>query len=148
MSPYTASPVQEQLSYARQRIADAGLSGRAKFSLSTDYRDTRDQYDHIVSIEMLEAVGEQYWPTYFDTLYARLKPGGRAAIQVITIEEKRFEGYRDNPDFIQRYIFPGGMLPSPDIFRSHASKAGFDVKSELPFGLSYARNPGALGDGV
>ncbi|WP_288364059.1 cyclopropane-fatty-acyl-phospholipid synthase family protein [uncultured Spongiibacter sp.] len=128
----------EQLSYARQRIADAGLSDRAKFSL-TDYRDTRDQYDHIVSIEMLEAVGEQYWPTYFDTLYARLKPGGRAAIQVITIEEKRFEGYRDNPDFIQRYIFPGGMLPSPDLFRSHASKAGFDVKSELPFGLSYAK---------
>ena len=128
---------EEQLAYARQRIAGAGLQDRASFSL-TDYRDTGGEYDHIVSIEMLEAVGEEYWPTYFDTLFRRLKPGGRAAIQVITIDHQRFEGYRDNPDFIQSYIFPGGMLPSPELFREYAAKAGFALHSELPFGISYA----------
>ena len=128
---------EEQLAYAKQRIQDAGLQDRASFSL-TDYQDTKGEYDHIVSIEMLEAVGEQYWPTYFATLFKRLKPGGRAAIQVITIDHQRFEGYRDNPDFIQRYIFPGGMLPSPELFRDYAAKAGFATHSELPFGISYA----------
>lgn len=128
----------EQLSYARQRIARAGLVDRAEFSL-TDYRDTRGEFDHIVSIEMLEAVGEAYWPSYFDTLYARLKPGGRAAIQVITIEHRRFADYRENPDFIQRYIFPGGMLPSPQVFRHQAHQAGFQIRSEQPFGQSYAQ---------
>ena len=127
----------EQLAFARQRIAAAGLQDRASFSL-TDYRDTRGEYDHIVSIEMIEAVGEEYWPTYFQTLFQRLKPGGRAAIQVITIDHQRFEGYRDTPDFIQRYIFPGGMLPSPELFRDYATKAGFGMHSELPFGVSYA----------
>ena len=128
---------EQQLAFARQRIADAGLSERASFSL-TDYRDTREQYDHIVSIEMLEAVGEKYWPTYFETVKARLKPGGSASIQIITIEEARFSGYRDNPDFIQTYIFPGGMLPSPERFRAQAEQIGLTVKDELAFGLDYA----------
>lgn len=127
----------EQLAFARERIARAGLQARASFSL-TDYRDTEGQYDHIVSIEMLEAVGEAYWPRYFETLYQRLTPGGRAAIQVITIDQERFAGYRETPDFIQRYIFPGGMLPSPEIFRDQARAVGFELHSELPFGISYA----------
>ncbi len=103
---------QEQLQFAQQRIAEAGLSEQCSFSL-TDYRDLDGQFDHIVSIEMFEAVGEEHWATYFQTLQRVLKPGGRAVLQVISIAEDRFEEYRRNPDFIQRYIFPGGMLPSP-----------------------------------
>lgn len=128
----------EQLQFAQSRIADAGLAERAAFSL-TDYRNTEGQYDKVVSIEMLEAVGEEYWPTYFKTLASRLKPGGKALIQVITISPERFDEYRRNPDFIQTYIFPGGMLPTPDICREQASKAGLDVCNELAFGPDYAR---------
>ena len=101
----------EQLEYAQRRIEDAGLSHLASFELR-DYRDVREPYDHIVSIEMLEAVGERYWSTYFERLHELLKPGGRAAIQVITISDEHFDAYRRRSDFIQRYIFPGGMLPS------------------------------------
>ncbi len=129
---------ERQLEYAKQRLSKLELRGSAEFSL-TDYRDTKGQYDHIVSIEMLEAVGEKYWPTYFDTLYQRLKPGGSAAIQIITIEEARFAGYSANPDFIQTYIFPGGMLPSPERFRAEAQTAGLKIKDEEAFGLGYAR---------
>lgn len=129
---------ERQLEFAQQRLNTQALKGKAKLSL-TDYRDTEGQYDHIVSIEMLEAVGEKYWSTYFDTLYQRLKPGGRAAIQIITIEQSRFEGYRSDPDFIQTYIFPGGMLPSPEIFRDEADKAGLYLHDEEAFGLGYAR---------
>ena len=133
---------ERQLEFAEQRLSnlDAGgaSKGSAEFSL-TDYRDTKGQYDHIVSIEMLEAVGEKYWPTYFETLYQRLKPGGRAAIQIITIDEARFAGYSAQPDFIQTYIFPGGMLPSPERFRAEAATAGLSLKDEEAFGLGYAR---------
>ncbi len=129
---------ERQLEFAEQRLNKLETPGNAAFSL-TDYRDTTGQYDHIVSIEMLEAVGEKYWPRYFQTLYQRLKPGGRAAIQIITIEEARFTGYSANPDFIQTYIFPGGMLPSPERFRTEAGIAGLQIKNEEAFGLSYAR---------
>ena len=127
----------EQLNYARERLQKQGLDRNAEFSL-TDYRDTVGHYDHIVSIEMLEAVGEQYWPTYFDTLYQRLKPGGKAAIQIITIDESRFEQYRSNPDFIQTYIFPGGMLPSPERVEQHAAKANLKMVDQKAFGTCYA----------
>jgi cyclopropane-fatty-acyl-phospholipid synthase len=133
---------ERQLEYAQQRlekcVALGECQGKAEFSL-TDYRDTQGQYDHIVSIEMLEAVGEKYWPAYFEMLYQRLKPGGCAAIQIITIEEARFADYSRNPDFIQTYIFPGGMLPSPERFRAEALSAGLAVKNEEAFGLGYAK---------
>ena len=127
----------EQLDYARDRITNAGLNDRARFELM-DYRDCQGQFDHIVSIEMLEAVGEKYWPTYFETVYSRLAPGGSAAVQVITIEQTRFEVYRDSPDFIQTYIFPGGMLPSPERFRELATGAKFKIGNEHAFGIDYA----------
>lgn len=128
----------EQLQYARERIEAAGLQRQAHFSL-TDYRDTRGQYDHIVSIEMLEAVGREFWSSYFQTLYQRLKPGGTAAIQVITIDEQRFADYCSGPDFIQTYIFPGGMLPSIERVKEHSARAGLDCDSTLAFGRDYAR---------
>lgn len=127
-----------QLEYAEQRLSNIKLRGSAEFSL-TDYRDTEGQYDHIVSIEMLEAVGEKYWPRYFETINQRLKPGCRAAIQIITIDEARFADYNANPDFIQTYIFPGGMLPSPERFRAEAQTAGLHIQDEEAFGLGYAR---------
>ncbi|MEX1664317.1 class I SAM-dependent methyltransferase [Zhongshania arctica] len=129
---------ERQLEFAQQRLAKADTLGTADFTL-TDYRDADGEYDHIVSIEMLEAVGEKYWPTYFDTVYKRLKPGGSASIQVITIEDKRFEPYSSSPDFIQTYIFPGGMLPTPDIFKEQATSAGLKVTDEEAFGMGYAR---------
>ena len=128
----------EQLEYARQRLQHAGLGARTRFSL-TDYRDTQGQYDHIVSIERLEAVGQRYWPSYFKTLSDRLKPGGSAAIQVITIDEKRFADYSENPDFIQRCIFPGGMLPSIERVLQHSHEANLTCESSVAFGLDYAR---------
>lgn len=128
----------EQQAYATQRMHDADLSTRAQFHL-TDYRDQTGQFDHIVSIEMFEAVGERYWPSYFQTVYQRLKPGGRAAIQVITIAEHAFEHYRKEPDFIQLYIFPGGMLPTLTRFNQEAQQAGLKVADVALFGTDYAR---------
>ena len=128
----------EQLAYARERLARAGLDERARLHL-TDYRDQRGQFDHIVSIEMFEAVGERYWPTYFEAVRDRLKPGGRAAIQVITIDEDAFEAYRREPDFIQLYIFPGGMLPSIERFHAAAREFGLRVRETARFGHDYAR---------
>lgn len=128
----------EQLRHARDRIADAGLSDRARFDL-TDYRDTTGTYDRIVSIEMFEAVGEENWPAYFRTVHDRLRPGGEAVIQVITIDDGAFPAYRRRADFIQRYIFPGGMLPSPGAFRSAARDAGLELAGERFFGRSYER---------
>lgn len=127
----------EQYAYACERIANAGLADKARFEL-TDYRDLSGQYDHIVSIEMFEAVGEKYWPTYFRTVYDLLKPGGKAAIQVITIDEDVFEDYRREPEFIQLYIFPGGMLPSPKRFNAEAMAAGLTVRRQEFFGPAYA----------
>ena len=105
----TLSPA--QLQWARHRIDTLGLGDRVNLYLN-DYRNLQGRYDHIVSIEMFEAVGEAYWSTYMQTLKRLLRPGGRAALQYITIAESGFEHYRRNPDFIQRYIFPGGMLPT------------------------------------
>lgn len=127
----------EQLAYAQNRLRDRGLAARADLRLQ-DYRDVRGQFDRIVSIEMFEAVGERYWPVYFKTLRDRLKAGGTCVLQVITIAEQRFSAYRDNPDFIQRHIFPGGMLPTKTIMREQAEQAGLAVTAEEAFGQSYA----------
>ncbi len=127
----------EQLAYGRDRLARAGLDDRARLHL-TDYRDQQGTYDHIVSIEMFEAVGERYWPTYFRHLHERLRSGGRAAIQVITIDESAFEAYSRKPDFIQLYIFPGGMLPTIGRFHAEAQAAGLVVRETHLFGRDYA----------
>ncbi|MFP4154809.1 MAG: class I SAM-dependent methyltransferase [Halothiobacillaceae bacterium] len=127
----------EQHHFALERIASSGLSDRARIRL-VDYRDVDGQFDRIVSIEMFEAVGERYWPTYFRNVHDRLAPGGRAAIQVITIDESVFEEYRREPDFIQLYIFPGGMLPTPTEFSRQAEQAGLVVRDRTFFGPAYA----------
>jgi cyclopropane-fatty-acyl-phospholipid synthase len=128
----------EQLAYARSRIAAAGLSHRARFELR-DYRDLHARADAIVSIEMLEAVGERWWPAYFDKLAACLPPGGRALVQSIVIDDALFERYRTGSDFIREYVFPGGMLPSLARVQREAARAGFDVIGTQAFGLDYAR---------
>jgi cyclopropane-fatty-acyl-phospholipid synthase len=127
----------EQFDFAEARIARAGLSDRVKFKLQ-DYRDEKGRYDGIASIEMFEAVGESYWPTYFNTVHDRLMPGKRACLQIITVQHKRWEVYRKGVDFIQKYIFPGGMLPSPVVLRNEVEKAGLKVIGSLEFGDSYA----------
>jgi len=128
----------EQLTYARRRIAGEGLDHKVSLELK-DYRDVAGCYDRIVSIEMMEAVGEAYWPRYFRTLRDRLKPGGKVVLQVISIDEQIFEGYRKSADFIQRYIFPGGMLPSQRAIAEQAEAAGLTLTSVATFGDSYAR---------
>ncbi|MEW5837287.1 MAG: cyclopropane-fatty-acyl-phospholipid synthase family protein [Pseudomonadota bacterium] len=128
----------EQLAYARQRIHALGLEDRVSLAL-TDYRDQQGQFDHIVSIEMFEAVGEKYWPEFFRVVYERLHPGGKAAIQVIIIDESCYDDYRRNPDYIQLYIFPGGMLPTRGLFIEGAERAGLTVADEAMFGRDYAR---------
>jgi len=128
----------EQLAYAQQRLSGQGLAEHCDLRLQ-DYRDVRGNFDRIVSIEMLEAVGEAYWPTYFEKLNDCLRPGGIAVLQAITIDEARFEDYRRRPDFIQKYIFPGGMLPTSEIIAREASKAGLDLVSNEFFGGGYAR---------
>lgn len=132
----TLSP--SQLAWARERAARGGFDDRAEFHLR-DYRDERGQYDHIVSIEMIEAVGERFWPTYFGQLQACLKPGGRVGIQAITIADELFASYRRGTDFIQRYIFPGGMLPSPAVMRQQTERSGLRIVDQQAFGLAYAR---------
>lgn len=107
--------------------------------LFMDYRDSKTQYDGIASIEMFEAVGEKYWPEYFDTLYRCLKPGARAVIQTIVIDDQLFEKYRNETDFIQQYVFPGGMLPSTTIFKDQAQRAGLRLVGEYGFGFDYAQ---------
>jgi cyclopropane-fatty-acyl-phospholipid synthase len=129
---------QAQLDYARQRIARAGLSDRVEFRLQ-DYRDERGLYDGIASIEMFEAVGEKYWPIYFNTLRDRLKPGRQATLQIITLQEKRFEIYRKGVDFIQKYIFPGGMLPSKSALQGEIRRAGLRLVESFEFGESYSQ---------
>ena len=126
----------EQLAYARARLASAGLTGDLQLR---DYRDEAGQYDGIASIEMFEAVGEAFWPSYFATLRRCLKPGGRACLQTIVIADHLFERYRTSTDFIQQYIFPGGMLPSRKVFRERAGAAGLEVVNEHRFGTDYAR---------
>ena len=125
----------EQLAYGRDRLARAGLHGDLQLR---DYRDEAGEYDGIASIEMFEAVGESFWPSYFATLKRCLKPGGRVCLQTIVIADRLFERYRAGTDFVQQYIFPGGMLPSPSVFRARAHAAGFDVLNEHRFGMDYA----------
>ncbi len=127
-----------QLEYASTRIRDAGLDSRASVE-NCDYRDITGSYDRIVSIEMFEAVGEAYWSAYARKLRALLKPGGAAALQVITIEEARFDNYRRQPDFIQKYIFPGGMLPSYQALVGTLERAGLRVTASCRCGRDYAR---------
>lgn len=132
----TLSP--SQAAIAVERAAQAGLAGRIDIRLQ-DYRDTIESYDRIVSIEMIEAVGEDYWPVYFRTLHNRLKQGGHAIIQAITITPERFDGYRSSVDFIQRYIFPGGMLLTAPIIRAQSEQAGLAYECVETFGQGYAR---------
>jgi cyclopropane-fatty-acyl-phospholipid synthase len=127
----------EQLAYAQQRIAAAGLADTTEIRFQ-DYRDITGEFDRIVSIEMIEAVGEAHWPSYFATLQRCLKPGGHAIIQSITIDEAQFAAYRAKADFIQRYIFPGGMLPTPTLLKEHARLNGLTTRCVKTFGLSYA----------
>ena len=134
----------EQLAWARARMARCGVAERADLRLQ-DYRDigrdgSADQsFDAICSIEMIEAVGREYWPTYFATVARLLKTGGRACIQSIVIDDEFFERYLQSTDFIQQYIFPGGCLPSPSAFRAQAEQAGLKVIDEFCFGQDYAR---------
>jgi cyclopropane-fatty-acyl-phospholipid synthase len=128
----------EQLVWAREAVAGTPLEARVDLHLQ-DYRDVDGQYDHIVSIEMFEAVGEAYWPTYMDTLRERLRPGGRAALQVITIDPSIFDDYKASPDFIQHYIFPGGMLPTVELFDQAAAAAGLKVVERSFHASDYAR---------
>ena len=132
----TLSP--SQLAFAQARAERGGFADRVDFALC-DYRDVRGQYDHVVSIEMIEAVGERFWPTYFAQLSALLKPGGRCVVQAITIADALFKRYRRGTDFIQRYIFPGGMLPSPAEVGRQAQGAGLAVVGDFAFGRDYAR---------
>lgn len=127
----------EQAAYARRRIEEAGLGHVVEVRLQ-DYRDERGAYDKIVSIEMFEAVGEANWSVYFERLRTCLKPGGKAGLQVITIDDAQFADYRRNPDFIQKYVFPGGMLPSPKALARAVGNAGLTLAEEFRFGLSYA----------
>lgn len=127
-----------QHDYATKRIKDAGLEGQVEI-LMKDYRDLSGHYDAVASIEMFEAVGEEYWPSYFAKIAQVLKPGGRAALQIITIDEKYFEEYRRRADFIQTYIFPGGMLPSPARLKEETERAGMKFAVDQMFGKSYAR---------
>jgi cyclopropane-fatty-acyl-phospholipid synthase len=127
-----------QHAFASERIAREGLSHLADVELR-DYRDLRGQYDAIVSIEMFEAVGETFWPLYFRTLRRCLAPGAQALVQSITIDDARFLDYRVSSDFIREYVFPGGMLPSPERFIAAARRAGLQAESSLEFGTDYAR---------
>nr|WP_315249652.1 cyclopropane-fatty-acyl-phospholipid synthase family protein [uncultured Duganella sp.] len=131
----TISPA--QLEIARKRIDAAGLGELAQLELR-DYRDIDGSYDAVVSIEMFEAVGERYWTEFFNTVAARLKPGGQALVQSITIDERHFERYRSTADFIQEYIFPGGMLPSIERFEHNAARAGLQPTGHYAFGRDYA----------
>lgn len=128
----------EQLAYGRARMQATGLAQQVDLRLQ-DYRDIQDgPFDAICSIEMIEAVGQAYWPSYFDAVARLLRPGGRACVQAIVIQDPLFERYVRGTDFIQQYIFPGGCLPSPSRFRAAAQQAGLRVEQEFAFGADYA----------
>ena len=128
----------EQHDFATARMERLGLSDRVEIKMQ-DYGDETGQYDGIASIEMFEAVGEKYWPTYFEKVSDCLKPGGKAGLQIITIQDQMFEDYRSGTDFIQRYIFPGGMLPPPGKLAEIGKSLGLDLKDQKIFGQDYAR---------
>ena len=129
---------QEQHDFAVARMERLGLSVMVDIKMR-DYRDETGEYDGIASIEMFEAVGEEYWPVYFETVRSRLKPGKNATLQIITVAHRRWEVYKRGVDFIQKYIFPGGMLPSPVILREQVEKAGLNVSHSIEFGESYSQ---------
>lgn len=128
---------QEQHDYAKERMFKAGLADRVEVVMR-DYRDERGSYDGIASIEMFEAVGEKYWPTYFNAVHDRLKPGANASLQIITIANELFPKYRKTVDFIQKHIFPGGMLPSTNALRAEVERAGLSYVKSCEFGESYS----------
>jgi cyclopropane-fatty-acyl-phospholipid synthase len=128
----------EQHEFARRRMFEAGLAERVDVVMR-DYRDEDGIYDGIASIEMFEAVGEKYWPAYFDTVRNRLKLGCHATIQVITVSDSLFPTYRKTVDFVQKYIFPGGMLPSPSALQDQINLAGLEKVSSIEFGQNYSR---------
>jgi cyclopropane-fatty-acyl-phospholipid synthase len=127
-----------QLAFARERMRKAGIGGSVDLRLQ-DYRDVEGPFDKVASIEMFEAVGEAYWGAYFAKIAKVLRPGGKAALQIITIRDDLFESYRSRADFIQRYVFPGGMLPSVARLREEIAKAGLVWETMESFGPSYAR---------
>ncbi len=128
----------EQLEFSKNRIKNKRLEGSVDIKLQ-DYRDEKGRYDGIASIEMFEAVGQKYWPVYFDTIKKCLHPGRQATLQIITIQEDRWDVYQRGVDFIQKYIFPGGMLPSPNVLKSEVQNAGLSVVKSIEFGQSYSQ---------
>ena len=132
----TVSPA--QYDFAKKRIFESGLTEKVDFKLQ-DYRDNRDTFDKIASIEMFEAVGKEYWETYFEKVRNALKPGGTAGLQIITIADRFFDQYSKSTDFIQRYVFPGGALPSESILQKLISQSDLTLRKANPFGLDYAR---------
>ena len=132
----TISP--EQFDFARQRLFKQGLADKTDIRLE-DYRDTQGTFDRVASIEMFEAVGEDYWPAYFNKIRDRLAPLGQAGLQIITIDDRYFGTYRSSVDFIQKYVFPGGMLPSMRVLRDQVARAGLSWQDETTFGLDYAQ---------
>jgi len=128
---------QAQYDYARERLFKQGLAEKTDIRL-IDYRDVEGRFDRVASIEMFEAVGEQYWPAYFGKIHEVLSPGGRAGLQIITIKDELFEHYRSHADFIQRYIFPGGMLPSEEQLKAQTDRAGLSWTGINRFGECYA----------
>lgn len=131
----TISP--SQLDYARRRIQREGLNERVEFKL-LDYRDATGAYDKVASIEMFEAVGREYWPAYFSKVRDILKPGGVAGIQTIVIADRFFDTYSRSTDFIKRYVFPGGMLPSESALKNEVGRAGLAWQGAAAFGQDYA----------
>jgi cyclopropane-fatty-acyl-phospholipid synthase len=131
----TISP--SQYEFARRRLFEAGLAEKADIRL-VDYRDVEGQFDRVASIEMFEAVGEEYWPTYFGKIRDVLAPGGRAGLQIITIRDELFAHYRQRADFIQKYVFPGGMLPSETRLKEETARAGLEWRDIVRFGQNYA----------
>ncbi|WOI55087.1 cyclopropane-fatty-acyl-phospholipid synthase family protein [Palleronia sp. LCG004] len=128
----------EQYDYAIERVARAGLSDKVEIRMR-DYRDEQGTFDGIASIEMFEAVGQRYWPVYFNAIHERLRPGRFATLQIITVDDRRWDVYRRGPDFIQKYIFPGGMLPSPTVLRGEIGRAGLEIARSIEFGQSYSK---------
>ncbi len=128
----------EQHDFSKKRIENSGLKDSVNIKLQ-DYRDEKGRYDGIASIEMFEAVGQKYWPVYFETIKNCLHPGRQATLQIITVQDARWEVYQRGVDFIQKYIFPGGMLPSPNALKAEIQNAGLSVVRSKEFGLSYSQ---------